>query len=267
MKEKEVRIYKNYIFDLYGTLIDIQTDEAIPGLWRIMAGLYNRYGANYEPEELKLLFRKMEKEAREKQAELIGTEYPEIRIEEIFLRLLQEAPHRHDCEYTSSEADWASIITNAFRQISIRKFRIFPGAKEVLCNLRERGHHLYLLSNAQHVFTMPEMEALGLTDCFERILLSSDYGRCKPDMVFLQTLMDEERLVAEETVLVGDDPFNDMRVALAYGIDGLLVNTGHLTLRDIAKKLGQPETCITMVRTIQRVVPKGYIQDTDIRTA
>ena len=30
-------MYKNYFFDLYGTLVDIRTDEQEPSLWRDLA--------------------------------------------------------------------------------------------------------------------------------------------------------------------------------------------------------------------------------------
>ena len=39
--------FKNYIFDFYGTLVDIETDESSPVLWDTMAQIYQSYGANY----------------------------------------------------------------------------------------------------------------------------------------------------------------------------------------------------------------------------
>ena len=45
-------MYKNYIFDLYGTLIDINTDEWSDDLWKKMAILYGYKGAHYTFEEL-----------------------------------------------------------------------------------------------------------------------------------------------------------------------------------------------------------------------
>ncbi len=38
--------YQNYIFDLYGTLLDIRTDEDDPLLWDRMAALYSCCGAD-----------------------------------------------------------------------------------------------------------------------------------------------------------------------------------------------------------------------------
>ena len=45
--------YRNYIFDLYGTLIDIHTDEENPKLWEALASYYEMQGAKYAADELK----------------------------------------------------------------------------------------------------------------------------------------------------------------------------------------------------------------------
>ena len=45
-------MYKNYIFDLYGTLIDINTDEWNDDLWKKIAILYAYKGAHYTYDEL-----------------------------------------------------------------------------------------------------------------------------------------------------------------------------------------------------------------------
>lgn len=46
-------VYKNYIFDFYGTLVDILTDEKDPMLWDKLAQLYQAYGAYYKGKALK----------------------------------------------------------------------------------------------------------------------------------------------------------------------------------------------------------------------
>ena len=42
---------KNYIFDLYGTLVDIQTDEYKDLIWKRMASYMTSQGAVYAPDE------------------------------------------------------------------------------------------------------------------------------------------------------------------------------------------------------------------------
>ena len=44
-------MYKNYIFDLYGTIIDINTDENYDDLWKEMAEFYCMKNAIYTAEE------------------------------------------------------------------------------------------------------------------------------------------------------------------------------------------------------------------------
>ena len=41
--------YKNYIFDFYGTLVDILTDEEDLAIWQQLTSLYAAYGADYTP--------------------------------------------------------------------------------------------------------------------------------------------------------------------------------------------------------------------------
>lgn len=40
--------YDNYVFDLYGTLVDIHTEEDFPKLWEKLALFFGYYGAIYD---------------------------------------------------------------------------------------------------------------------------------------------------------------------------------------------------------------------------
>ena len=44
--------YRHYIFDFYGTLADIRTDETQKNLWEKTAWWYGRHGASYKAKEL-----------------------------------------------------------------------------------------------------------------------------------------------------------------------------------------------------------------------
>ena len=46
-------MFKNYVFDLYGTLVDISTDEENPELWENIARMYCYKQAQYTYDELK----------------------------------------------------------------------------------------------------------------------------------------------------------------------------------------------------------------------
>ena len=44
--------YQNYILDLYGTLVDIHTDESKASLWKKIAVYFSAQGAAYTGKEL-----------------------------------------------------------------------------------------------------------------------------------------------------------------------------------------------------------------------
>lgn len=45
-------MYDNYVFDLYGTLVDIHTEENDAKVWEKLSLFYGFYGALYDPQEL-----------------------------------------------------------------------------------------------------------------------------------------------------------------------------------------------------------------------
>ena len=70
--------FKNYIFDFYGTLVDIETDESSPFLWDSMAQIYQSYGAHYTGESLQARYKELVKQAEESIAKEKQVTYPEI---------------------------------------------------------------------------------------------------------------------------------------------------------------------------------------------
>ena len=57
-------MYHNFIFDLYGTLVDIHTNEKKPSLWKKLALFYSFQGAAYTGQELRRRYRQLEAAAR-----------------------------------------------------------------------------------------------------------------------------------------------------------------------------------------------------------
>ena len=53
-------MYHNFIFDLYGTLVDIHTNENKTSLWKRLALFYSFQGASYTGRELRNRYRQLE---------------------------------------------------------------------------------------------------------------------------------------------------------------------------------------------------------------
>lgn len=252
--------YKNYIFDLYGTLLDIHTDEQSKELWKIMRDFFNVYGCEWKQKPLRDAFFLYDAGERQRLAVLTGVKKPEIKIERVFARLLFEGGGHHSCSLTIggidvdnlrkkykediegvissvAESEWAVACANIFRTASREYVSLYPNTMETLKALKEKGCKLYLLSNAQKIFTYPEIEAFGLQDILDKIYISSDYGIMKPEKDFLNKLMTEENLVPEETVLVGNEIESDVSVALKCGIHSICLNTFGLKKGEIKKRV------------------------------
>lgn len=131
------RAYRNYIFDFYGTLVDILTDEKDPVLWDKLGHLYQAYGAAYESETLKKAYAKRVDQARKELIELKGVAYPEIDLAHIFNQLYVDA--RPQSSNSNQPEDWGQLIAMVFRVLSRKHVTAYPHTKEVLAFLKEQG--------------------------------------------------------------------------------------------------------------------------------
>ena len=224
--------YTNYIFDLYATLIDIHTDQKPIDFWRRIAAILDAYGAVYEPGELRTRYRQLINEHEIRLAADLGTEFPEIKLGDVFKELLLSAPvSRNDGiwgdprGWSGEVLDWwCSAFAYAFRVISRIKFELYSDTIALLEGLRHEGKHVYLLSNAQSLFTRPEIEELGLTQYFEDIFISSEFGMKKPEPRFMQELLVKHQLDPAESVMIGNEMRSDIVMAGNCGVNAILVN-------------------------------------------
>lgn len=217
MKQGE-EMFKNYIFDLYGTLIDINTDEERGELWEKIALLYRYKQAEYSGEQLKNDYRKYVNQEKK----VVIREHPEykfvdIKIENVFEKLFKEKGVR-------VEETYIDMITTAFRSFSTKYIRLYEGVIDLLDNLKKQGKNIFLLSNAQRVFTINELNMFGLVPYFDGILISSDVQCSKPDANFYNILMDKYKLDKNESIMIGNDWISDIKGGKKVGLKTLYIH-------------------------------------------
>lgn len=213
--------YQNCIFDLYGTLVDVHTNEELPQLWEKLALFYGYYGAPYQPEELRSAYWRLvtRKEEGKKALRHDAHEaHPEIQIEFVFQELYRE-------KGVAAGLELAIHSGQFFRVLSTEYIRLYDGAIELLKTLKERGRGVYLLSNAQRIFTEYELNFLGLTPFFDGIYLSSDYGCKKPDRRFFEIMMEECVVDPKSAIMIGNDGVADIQGAQAAGLSTLYIRS------------------------------------------
>ena len=207
--------YTDLIFDLYGTLVDIRTCENTT-VWKKTALFFSYYGANYTAGQLQAAF---ESALSQQQAGQSYECYPDTPVETVFAQLFRA---RGICENADSLGIQASQL---FRIAATKYIRLYPGVQKALAQLRAQGYRLWLLSNAQRVFTEYELRHLGLSDAFNGIYISSDHGCRKPDKRFLGALMQEQNLKPENCLMIGNDRSTDIAGAQAAGLATLYLHT------------------------------------------
>jgi putative hydrolase of the HAD superfamily len=240
----------NCVFDFYGTLVDVRTDENKPALWRFMADWYAVHGCLLPPDALRDAFWQAENRERETLRRRIGLECPEIRIERVFLRLLLDSParpcaimlddspvdrwrsryarHPDSVLQSLQDGEWACATARTFRILSRDWLRPYPDSVSTLCELLRRGKRLFLLSNAQAVFTRPEIGQTGLEKIFPFPFLSSERGMAKPQREFLDALLRRKNLDPGDTVVIGNEMRSDMAIAVRCGTAAVFLNSASL---------------------------------------
>lgn len=202
---------KNYVFDLYNTLISIRTDEHSEDSWRDIVDFFAERGITADCRTLIRLYDECWCRHLDDLAETSKYAYPEGDITEVY-KLMAVCLGGE-----LSDADAVACAQKA-RQSSMREFSVFSGTVELLTELKARGGRLYILSNAQSVFTGYELQLAGIERLFDGVMLSSDYGCRKPDAAFFSLLFAKYGLNKRDTVMIGDDPESDGKGAQSSGI-------------------------------------------------
>ena len=242
-----------YIFDLYATLIDIHTDETQKHLWKRMASWYACFGAVYAPEQLHQSYLRMVQEETER----IHEPWPEIDLKKVFLRLWKEAPASCTPAYACTDDAFVNAAGSMFRILSRKKMHMYPGTIETLQKLKAAGHGIWLLSNAQSVFTVPELVQTGLYDLFDGISISSDAGIRKPQKEFLEELLQKYALRKEECIMVGNDWTTDIAIAQSCNIQSIYLNTAKESSEALKEHLKQyPKGTVRVTDTITQLTGK-----------
>lgn len=211
-------MYDNIVFDIYGTLIDIHTDEQRIELWHNLSILLEGYGVSIPEEELRKAYINgcsAQVKRRSKKYD-----YPEVDVIKVF----QGIAKKYDVTLSRRTA---KAIAVSMRVLSTEYIKLYDNVKSTLEHLKERGKCLYILSNAQKCFTRRELKNLGLLKYFDGIVYSSDCGVAKPSAMFFNVIIEKYNLNKEHTIYVGNDALSDVNGARNAGISCVWLKTNH----------------------------------------
>ncbi|MGC2657133.1 MAG: HAD family hydrolase [Bryobacteraceae bacterium] len=202
------------LFDINGTLIDIETDERMEEVYRAIGHFLLYQGIYLGRFEVRELYFQVMKEQFAESTE----RYPEFDVVKVWRECLRRTASDLTHALPAEKLDQLPLlIAEVQRGVSRRRLKCFPGVLEVLPNLKQR-YSLAVVSDAQTAYALPELEAVGLRKFFDPIVISGDFGYRKPDTrLFLQAL-DTLRVTASQAVFVGNDTYRDVFGAQQLGM-------------------------------------------------
>ena len=213
--------YKNYIFDLYGTLVDIKTDEEDIKLWSKLALFYGCYDAIYGAEELNKRYLSLVNQEEDELSSTLSDvheAHPEIKLESVFKKLYEEKGVNPSDELVIHTGQFFRVLTTEY-------IKLYDGVIELLSRLKKAGKKVYLLSNAQRIFTEYELHVLNIAQYFDDIFISSDYGTKKPDKRFFNMLIEKHSIKPNESIMIGNDMRSDIEGAQNVGMNTMYIHS------------------------------------------
>lgn len=127
---------------------------------------------------------------------------------------------KRDPTHRGSSDRYRSVLPDRILNI----LQCYPATIGTLQQLHAKGCGIYLLSNAQRIFTEYELRSLGLWDLFDGILISSDEGAASRIPLF-QILFDRYGLDFTTCLMTGNERISDLAGAIAAGIDCCYLHT------------------------------------------
>jgi len=123
----------------------------------------------------------------------------------------------------------------AYRKAKEGVLKPYPGAKNLLIQLKERGLKLAILSDAPKLEAYLRLCSVSFDDFFDLILTKDDVGVSKPHSKGFEIILKEFDIKAEECLMIGDAPDKDMEGAKKLGMMTILANYG-------SKKIENPDS-------------------------
>jgi putative hydrolase of the HAD superfamily len=209
-------IIKGIIFDINGTLSDIQTNEGDDGLYRVISNLLSYQGILLEPAVVKYFYFQG---IREQRAACVDR-YPEFDAVRIFQEMIDQhaTPFTHALPAAKIE-QLPLLLAETYRAASRFRLQLYPGVEETIRQLHQK-YHLAVITDGQSAYALPELHAVGLSGYFDPIIVSGDSGYRKPDERMFTAALEAMKMGPADVLFVGNDMYRDV-----YGAHRLKIKT------------------------------------------
>lgn len=228
-----VKPYKYYLIDLDRTLWDFDTnsENVICTLVKSERRLLDAVSAKTDCPEAALhgFFLRYDKFNN-----LLWAEYERGELAKDDLRWLRF--HKAFLSYGVEDETLARKFGDVYLEMMAHQKSLMPGARQMLDNILAAGGKMAILSNGFREIQHRKLLGSGLDGYFSAVVVSEEAGCLKPRpgifayAVRLLSGTDENtnpaawRQAKRDTLMIGDDPVNDIEGAQIFGIDQFYYN-------------------------------------------
>jgi HAD superfamily hydrolase (TIGR01509 family) len=126
--------------------------------------------------------------------------------------------------------------------------RIFPGMRDVLSSLKERGIKTAVISNGERVIIELHLKKMDIRQYIDHIIAHEDSERIKPDPDQIHLCLERLGVKPEEAVFVGD-MVNDIKAARNANLSKVIAVTYGWHTREQLEKL-KPDLMVDSAKEI-----------------
>jgi putative hydrolase of the HAD superfamily len=210
------------IFDINGTLIDIETDEGRDDIYRALARFLSYQGMDIAWRELRDLYFQTIRQQLERSPE----PHPDADVPAAWAEIVERKASAQTRTLPAEKLRQLPLfLAEMQRALSHIRLRLFPDVRPVLDDLRVR-YRLAIVSDHQAAYGLSELRTVGLADYFDPIVISSEHGFRKPDTRLFLRALEGAGATVREAVYVGNDLYHDVEGAHRAGLKCVLFSSG-----------------------------------------
>ncbi|WP_317898680.1 YjjG family noncanonical pyrimidine nucleotidase [Aurantibacillus circumpalustris] len=160
---------------------------------------------------------------------LFWSKYTKKEIDKTYLRNNRFKETFKLFDYTNEEDNL--IITEQYLRLAPQGSELKEGCVDTLEYLK-KNYHLHIITNGfREVFAI-KMNACGIRDYFDQIIISEEHKAIKPDVKIFRLAESFAKAKSDECVMIGDSLESDVQGALNAGWEAIHFNEEELFLKN-----------------------------------
>ncbi len=145
--------------------------------------------------------------------------------------------------------EYTEIVLRHFKHIAVK----YDFAEPTLKKIKSMGYKVGLITNGNAELQYKKLSMLGLTDCFDEIIVSGETPYEKPDKRIFLMMAEKMGFSPDEMMYIGDHPLNDIDGSRNAGYIPVWVKT---TGTWIFPEIEKPELQVETVEEIPSLIDK-----------